>query len=79
MFTDREQELIDVARAIAPTHHGRVMHHVGEAINAFGIAAHHLSEATGWRPIGDGFDDELKGIADLLSDLRGKVRRMNRR
>ena len=69
--SDRDQDLLDSARAGGSSHRDRVLGHFDQAIQHIAMVAYHLSEAEGWWGFGE-LTDEMKGLADLLGDIRGR-------
>ena len=52
--------------------------HLQCALQEIEAVARELVAAHRRLPIGDGMDDEIKGLADLASDITGKMERLRR-
>jgi hypothetical protein len=51
---------------------------LGKAIIAASQVVAHLCEAERHLPVGDGMNDQLRGMSDIVSDIRGRIYRLER-
>ena len=66
---ERDRDYLPDDPAIAELQH---------AIVACGFVVQHLVEAERHLPAGDGMDDELRGMSDIVADIRGRIARLER-